>query len=90
MAALHKHIMIDIITIVNMDKRREMHTVLNPESIPVEGALGLLALGSVGLRAWRNVRDAFVRTQGTVPRTASTADLPKQDRDDRSEKGGTA
>lgn len=28
-----------------------------PFEIPVEGSLGLLALGDVGIRAWRKVRD---------------------------------
>ena len=29
-----------------------------PFEIPVEGSLGLLALGAVGIREWRKVRDA--------------------------------
>lgn len=28
-----------------------------PYKIPVEGSLSLLALGAVGLKAWRKVRD---------------------------------
>ncbi len=28
--------------------------------IPVEGALGLLALGAVGLKAWRDVKQAHL------------------------------
>lgn len=34
------------------DKKRETQF-----DIPVEGALGLLALGATGLRMWRKVRD---------------------------------
>ena len=29
-----------------------------PYDIPVEGSLGLLALGAVGITEWRKVRDA--------------------------------
>ena len=29
-----------------------------PYDIPVEGSLGLLALGAVGIREWRKVRNA--------------------------------
>jgi hypothetical protein len=29
-----------------------------PFEIPVEGSLGLLALGAVGIKEWRKVRDA--------------------------------
>ena len=29
-----------------------------PLDIPVEGSLGLLALGAVGINEWRKVRDA--------------------------------
>lgn len=28
--------------------------------IPIEGSLGLLALGAVGIQAWRQVRDGFL------------------------------
>lgn len=46
--------------------------MLSPEKIPVEGMLGLLALGDVGLRAWReakrmklpNEKDKKVKSSG--------------------------
>jgi hypothetical protein len=33
-------------------------SVTNPFDIPVEGSLGLLALGAVGIMEWRKVRNA--------------------------------
>ena len=32
--------------------------VTKPFDIPVEGSLGLLALGAVGIKKWRKVRNA--------------------------------
>jgi hypothetical protein len=49
-----------------MSKKGKMPHLVNPEAIPVEGALGLLALGAVGLRAWRKVRDAAQGTSTTL------------------------
>jgi predicted AlkP superfamily phosphohydrolase/phosphomutase len=39
------------------DTNKQKHSPDQMYQIPVEGALGLLALGHVGLRAWRKVRD---------------------------------
>lgn len=36
------------------DKKKEIK--LNIDQIPVEGALGLLALGDVGIRLWREAK----------------------------------
>lgn len=38
----------------------------NPESfrIPVEGSIGLLALGDVGLKAWRKARKEEIANDG--------------------------
>jgi hypothetical protein len=33
--------------------------VASPYDIPVEGSLGLLALGATGIREWRKVREAY-------------------------------
>lgn len=33
-----------------------------PYEITVEGSLGLLAMGAVGLREWRRVRNAITKT----------------------------
>jgi MYXO-CTERM domain-containing protein len=41
-----------------MTKIQGKPSTAKPAQIPKEGALGLLALGAVGLRAWRKVRDA--------------------------------
>ena len=32
-----------------------------PYDIPVEGSLGLLALGAVGIMEWRKVRNAHIK-----------------------------
>jgi len=43
-------------------KKSEKKIITNREmlsnNIPVEGSLGLLALGAVGITEWRKVRDA--------------------------------
>ncbi len=71
-----------------MEKRRETRNVLNPGAIPVEGALGLLALGSTGLRAWRNVRDAAITTEGAATDIASGGDNEQEASIGRSGQGG--
>jgi hypothetical protein len=48
-------------TIMN---KEEQKLIPGKVEIPVEGALGLLALGSKGLRAWRQVRDAAIAEAG--------------------------
>jgi hypothetical protein len=35
----------------------EKEKVIIPFEIPVDGSLGLLALGAVGIKAWRKKRD---------------------------------
>ncbi len=43
-------------------KKSDLKIIVNkemlPSDIPVEGSLGLLALGAVGITEWRKVRDA--------------------------------
>ena len=34
-----------------------------PYDIPIEGSLGLLALGAVGLTAWRKKREEYLKKQ---------------------------
>ncbi len=38
----------------------------NEFKIPVEGSLGLLALGAVGLKAWRKARRAAMKDKDNV------------------------
>jgi hypothetical protein len=46
-------------------KKQDMKIIVNdemlPADIPVEGSLGLLALGAVGITEWRKVRDAHTK-----------------------------
>jgi len=42
------------------DKDKQTQDQRQAFDIPIEGSLGLLALGADGLRAWRAVRDANV------------------------------
>ena len=46
-------------------KKSEKKIITNREmlsdNIPVEGSLGLLALGAVGITEWRKLRDAHKR-----------------------------
>jgi hypothetical protein len=47
-----------------------------PFPVPPEGSLGLLALGYVGLVAWRQVRTAFIQ-QMKEAEAAKAANAPK-------------
>jgi hypothetical protein len=42
-----------------------------PFEIPVEGSLGLLALGAVGINEWRKVRDANKKANKEVNKEAN-------------------
>jgi hypothetical protein len=44
-----------------------------PFKIPVEGSLGLLALGAVGIREWRKVRDANKKVNKKVNKEVNKA-----------------
>ena len=50
---------IDKVVMVNVKRNQiKKGNTADPFDIPVEGSLGLLALGATGITEWRKVRDA--------------------------------
>jgi hypothetical protein len=44
-----------------MSKEKVKREVFDPNNIPVEGSLGLLALGDIGFEAWRKTKEKHNR-----------------------------